>query len=195
MIPPQSKSLERLTSMIWRFLSNNKNLHVLNPSNRYYSPWPKNVLIQPSLARGLHVQDYESQLCANLAKWIFKLIDPRHLASWKSLPFYFFDDLFPGLGSSIFLANPIITKSFGTDPDRWLSYLNAWLHSGFSVSPPPKDFHCILNESLWFNRFIFDPDRNTRGRSFTKSIEVRLIKLGFTHVRDLLSTQLTDDKL
>jgi hypothetical protein len=123
MIPPQSKSLKRLTSMIWRFLSNNKNLDVLNPSNRYYSPWPKNVLIQPSLAGGLHVQDYESQLCATLAKWIFKLIDPRHLASWKSLPFYFFDDHFPGLGSSIFLANSIITESFGTDPDRWLSLL------------------------------------------------------------------------
>jgi hypothetical protein len=52
-----------------------------------------------------------------------------------------------------------------------------------------------LNESLWFNHFIFDTDRKTRGRSFTKSIEDRLIKLGFTHVRDLLSTQLTDDKL
>jgi hypothetical protein len=63
------------------------------------------------------------------------------------------------------------------------------------VSPPPKDFYCILNESLWFNRFILDPDRNTRGRSFTKSIVDKLIKLGFTHVRDLLSTQVTDDKL
>jgi hypothetical protein len=63
------------------------------------------------------------------------------------------------------------------------------------VSPPLKDFHCILNESLWFNRFIFYPDRNTRGRSFTISIEDKLIKLDFTHVRDLLSTQVTDDKL
>jgi hypothetical protein len=51
-------------------------------------------------------------LSATLAKWIFKLIDPRHLASWKSLPFYFFNDHCPGLGSSIFLAAPIITKSF-----------------------------------------------------------------------------------
>jgi hypothetical protein len=81
MIPPQSRSFKRMTSMIWRFLSTNKILDVLNPSNRYYSPWPKNVLIQPSLAGGFHVQDYESQLSATLAKWIFKLIDPRYLAS------------------------------------------------------------------------------------------------------------------
>jgi hypothetical protein len=71
--------------MIWRFLSNNKNLDALHPSNRHYSPWPKNVLIQPSLAGGLHVQDYESQLCATLAKWIFKLIDPRHLAQFLEI--------------------------------------------------------------------------------------------------------------
>jgi hypothetical protein len=74
--------------------------------------------------------------------------------------------------------------------------LRAWLlESGFTVSPPRKDFHCILNESLWFNRFIFGPDRNTRGRSFTISTEDRLIKLGFTHVHDFISTCVTDDKL
>jgi hypothetical protein len=66
-----------------------------------------------------------------------------------------------------------------------------WIHRVSST----KRFSLHLNESLWFNRFIFDPDRNTRGRSFTKSIEDKLIKLSFTHVRELLSTQFTDDKL
>jgi hypothetical protein len=128
-IPPKSKCLKRLSAMIWKFLFNNKNLDIQDPSNRYYAPWPKTVLIQPSLAGGLHAQDFESQLCATLAKWIFKLVDPRHLASWKSFPFHFFDELFPGQGCSIFIADPIIVRSFGADPDRWPAYVRAWLLS------------------------------------------------------------------
>jgi hypothetical protein len=88
-----------------------------------------------------------------------------------------------------------IIKSFGTDPDRSMAFILKclapfWIHR----LPSTKKFP-LHHESLWFNRFTFDPDRNTRGRSFTKSTEDKLIKLGFTYVRDLLSTQVIDDKL
>jgi hypothetical protein len=149
------------------------------------------------LSGGLNVQDYESQLVATLSKWIFKLIDPRHVASWKALPFHFLEMQFPGTGLSIFLVKPIIVEGLGKTTNRWVSFLIAWLRSGLIVAEPPKDYHCILNESLWFNRHaLLDPDRNSRGRSFVKSIENRLIKLGVTHVENLISSACqNEDKL
>lgn len=197
MIPPAPKCLKRLTSMLWRFLQRNAETDLTVVSNRYYSPWSKAFLAQPLVRGGLNVQHYELQLTATLAKWIFKLIDPRHIASWKAFPFYFFDKRFPGLGPSIFIADPIITKSFGCTDGRWFGFLRSWLLSGSHVSKPPKDYLCILNESLWFNRHMqVDPYRNKRGRSFCKSTEDRLIQFGFTHVSSLISsTQNDPDKL
>jgi hypothetical protein len=65
-------------------------------------------------------------LIATLAKWILKLIDPRHISSWNALPFHFLETHFPGFGDSIFLVDPIIIKSFDRKlNDRWLSYLQA----------------------------------------------------------------------
>jgi hypothetical protein len=63
---------------------------------------------------GLNAHDYEAQLTATLAKCIFNLTDPRHLASWKALPFYIFEERFPGMGLSIFSADSKITQNFGT---------------------------------------------------------------------------------
>jgi hypothetical protein len=74
MIPPKSKCLEKLTAMLWSFLQTNSNKEPGSSSNRYYLPWSKNLLIQPLQDGGLNAQDYEAQLTATLAKWIFKLI-------------------------------------------------------------------------------------------------------------------------
>jgi hypothetical protein len=67
--------------MLWSFLQTNSNKDPGNSSNRYYSPWSKNILIQLLQDGGLNAQDYEAQSIATLAKWIFKLIDPRHISS------------------------------------------------------------------------------------------------------------------
>jgi hypothetical protein len=75
MIPPKSKCLKRLTAMLWSFLQTNSNKDPGSSANRYYSPWSKNLLIQPLQDGGLNAQDYEAQLTSTLAKWIFKLID------------------------------------------------------------------------------------------------------------------------
>jgi hypothetical protein len=40
--------------------------------------------------------------------------------------------------------------------------LTGWFAPGISAAEPPLDFVCILNESLWFNRFI----RKENGQSF-----------------------------
>jgi hypothetical protein len=66
--------------------------------------------------------------------------------------------------------------------------LQAWLQSGVQVAAPPKDYHCILNESLWFNRHLSYPYANKNCRPFGKPIEDRLIRCGFTHICDLLSS-------
>lgn len=192
MIPPASKCLKKLTSMLWRFLQTNSNMDIAASTNRYYSPWAKGFLAQHVVRGGLNAQDYESQLMATLAKWIFKLIDPRHVASWKALPFYFFDVRFPGVGLSILSSDPIITKIFGNDSaGRWFGFLQAWLHSGLKVAEPPKDYHCIMNESLWFNRHMLYPNRNKHGRFLSKAVEDRLIRRGFTRVSDLISSTAT----
>jgi hypothetical protein len=58
-----------------------------------------------------------------------------------------------GLGSSLFIADNSV-PTLKSIPSRWKSYLTGWLAPGFSVAESPLDFDCILNESLWFNRFI-----------------------------------------
>lgn len=188
MIPPASKCLKTLTSMLWRFLQTNANMDLGAPSNRYYSPWSKAFLAQDAVSGGLNVQDYEAQLTATLAKWVFKLADPRHIASWKALPFQFFEERFPGMGLSLLSADPCIARNFGRNAGRWFGFLQAWLQSGLHVAEPPKDYHCILNESLWFNRHLLYPPKNKNGRPFGKCIEDKLIRCGFTRVSDLLSS-------
>jgi hypothetical protein len=56
-IPPSSKCLERLTSMLWRFVQTNSNLDLTKSSNRYYSPWSKAFLAQTLTQGGLNAQD------------------------------------------------------------------------------------------------------------------------------------------
>lgn len=195
MIPPAPKCLKRLTAMLWRFLQTNSSMDLAVPSNRFYSPWSKAFLAQSMVRGGLNVQDYETQLSATLAKWIFKLADPRHVASWKALPFYFFEERFPGMGLSILSADPIITKSFGNEAGRWCGFLRAWLQTGFEFSKPPKDYHCILNEPLWFNRHLYYSNQNKNGRPFGKPIEDKLIKCGFVRISDLLVNTSNPDNL
>jgi hypothetical protein len=109
------------------------------------------------------------------AKWIFELLDPRHISSWKSLPFHFLRNLVKGLGDSIFLVDPsILTYKISFSP-RWHAYLQAWFASGLAISPPPQDFECILNESIWFNRFLYLPSDTKRGRLLNKNLEEQLV--------------------
>jgi hypothetical protein len=189
MISPKCKCLTRLTAMLWSFLQTNSNKDPESSSNRHYSPWSKNLLIQPLQYGGLNAQNYEAQLTATLAKWIFKLIDPaRHVFSWKALPFHFLKTHFPDFGDAIFLVDPIIIKSFDRKQnDRWLSYLQAWLQSGLQIAPPPKDYRCILKEPIWFSRFLIAEERNKHGRFFNKDIECRLLNLEISHISDLVS--------
>jgi hypothetical protein len=67
--------------MLWKILQTNSNMDLTTPSNRYYSPWSRAFSAQKLMQGGLNVQDHEAQLTTMLAKWIFKLVDPRHLAS------------------------------------------------------------------------------------------------------------------
>jgi hypothetical protein len=122
-----------------------------------------------------------------LATWIFKLTDPRHLASWKALPFYFFEERFPGMGLSIFSANSKITQNFGTNAGRWFGFLQAWPQSGFTFAAPPTYYHCILNESIWFNCHLTYRNVNKNGCPFGKPIEDKLICCGFSRISNLLS--------
>jgi hypothetical protein len=110
------------------------------------------------------------------------------LASWKALPFYFFEERFPGMGLSIFSADSTITQNFGRNEGRWFGFLQTWLQSGFDFAAPPKDYHCILNASIWFNRHLTYLNVNKNGRPFGKPIEDKLIRCGFTHICDLLSS-------
>jgi hypothetical protein len=174
--------------MLWRFVQTNSNLDLTASSNRYYLPWSKAFLAQTLTQGGLNAQDYDAQLTATLAKWILKLTDPRHLASWKALPFYFFEDRFPGMGLSIFSAESTIIQIFGKNAGRWFGFLQAWLQSGFYFAAPPKDYQCILNESIWFNLHLTYLNVNKKGRPFGKPIEDKLIRCGFTHIFDLLSS-------
>lgn len=117
--------------MPWAFIQNNGILE--SESNRHYSAWSRATLFKPVLEGGLNTQDAEIQLKATHSKWIYELLDPRHIASWKSLPFYFFQKALPGFDGSILLADPSIVKTLSSSlPGRWSAYLEAWLSGGHS---------------------------------------------------------------
>jgi hypothetical protein len=153
-VPPDSEALKRFVALLWAYVQNNKALKA--DSNRHYSPWARKTLIQEPAKGGLNAQDFTSQLSAFHAKWIFKLLDPRHVASWKALRFHFLRSAIPGLGDSIFLLDPSCISCIQSYlPERWTAYLRAWFCSGLQVASPPIDYECILNEPIWFNRFLY----------------------------------------
>lgn len=189
MVPPSAKGLKRLTAMLWAYVQNNNLLDASGSSNVHYSAWPRRTLLQKFADGGLNAQDYEIQLQATHAKWIFNLLDPRHVSSWKSLPFYFLHNMIPGLGDSIFTVDSCVVSIVDTLPPRWAAYFASWLSSGLLVSPPPLDYECILNEPIWFNRFLYlNHNDSKRGRLLKKDVEISLIRRGFLHLSDLLST-------
>lgn len=147
MVPANQKGLKRLSALLWAYVQNNKVLDPNVKSNMHYSPWSRSTLVQQVSAGGLNAQNYEFQLRAIHSKWIFRLLDPRHVASWESLPFHFLRNMLPGLGDSVFLLDPTVTSNLPTSlPSRWLAYLDAWFSSGLRISPSPSDCECILNE-------------------------------------------------
>lgn len=180
MIPPNAKGLKRLTAMLWVYVQNNNLLDPLKSSNAHYSAWPRQTLLQSLEDGGLNAQDYAAQLQAIHAKWIFNLLDPRHVSSWKSLPFHFFHNMIPRLGDSIFLVDPCSISIVDALPARWAAYFAAWLSSGLCVRPPPLDFECILNEPIWFNRFLYLSHNAKRGRLLKKEVEISfMVEEGF----------------
>jgi hypothetical protein len=83
MVPPDGKGLKRFSTMLWAFIQNNGKLQT--DSNRHYSAWSGSTLIKPFIEGGLNAQDPELQMKATHSKWIFKLLDPRHIASLEIL--------------------------------------------------------------------------------------------------------------
>lgn len=135
MVPLDPTALKRFTAMLWAYVQNNR---TLDPSsNKHYSAWPRQTLVQSFKSGGLNAQDFEAQLTSLHAKWIFKLPDPRHVASWKLLSFHFLCNLVPALDDSIFLVDPSILR-FCTS--RWASYLQAWFDTGPLVAAPSPNF-------------------------------------------------------
>jgi hypothetical protein len=186
MIPPDGKGLKRFSTMLWAFIQNNGKLQA--DSNRHYSTWSRSTLIKPFIEGGLNAQEPELQMKATHSKWIFKLLDPRHIASWKSLPFHFFQTAIPGFDESIFLADPSIVESLSSSlSSRWSSYLEAWLSGTLKIGASPMEFHCILNEPILFNRFLYLLCNKTHGRILKSDLEVKLVKKGFLHLKDLYS--------
>jgi hypothetical protein len=99
MVAPNQKELKLFLPCFGHtFKTNNKVLDPLIESNVHYSPWSRTSLVQKVSAGGLNAQSYEFRLKAVYTRWIFKLLAPRHVASWKSLPFHFLRDVIPGLG-------------------------------------------------------------------------------------------------
>jgi hypothetical protein len=58
-VPPNTKSFKRFTSMLWAFVQNNANL---GDSNRHYSPWSRQTLVQQKSEGGLNAQDFDAHL-------------------------------------------------------------------------------------------------------------------------------------
>lgn len=152
-VPPQERFLSRISAMLWNFVQNNKAFEEECGSNKRFSRWQQQTLLQPFQAGGINMQDYEVQLQATHASWIFKLLNPCFSQKWKVLPRYFLTQ--SGLQDAIFISHPSVLKSYFPS-NRWALYLRAWLLSNLNVAQPPSDFECILNEALWYNRFILD---------------------------------------
>jgi hypothetical protein len=55
------------------------------------------------------------------------------------------------------------------------------------VAAPPLDFECILNEPIWFNRFLYFHTDTKRGLFLKKDTQNKLIRKGIMHLADLLS--------
>jgi hypothetical protein len=62
------------------------------------------------------------------------------------------------------------------------------------IAPPPENFECILNEPIWFNRFLYLKTDSVRGRILAKATEMTLIDKGFKHLSDLLSPSFDADR-
>lgn len=71
---------------------------------------------------------------------------------------------------------------------RWLAYLESWLTMGLTVSAPPLDFECILNEPIWFNRFLYLSSDVNCGRLLKAELERSLMSKGFMHLKDLCTS-------
>jgi hypothetical protein len=97
------------------------------------------------------------------------------------LPFHFLRNTVRGLGDSIFLVDPSILNQKYALSSRWQAYLAAWFASGLIVTAP-DDFECILNEPIWFNRFLYLSSDTKHGRYLNKSLEDQLIRRGLTHL-------------
>jgi hypothetical protein len=158
-IPPKPKVISQLKAILWNFVQNNKCFEEDATTNRYHSRWSSNTLRHTLLNGGLNAQQFDFQLAALRSKWIVQLIDPSIPASWKQLPYSNLMKI--GLGNSLFIADKSVL-TLKSIPSRWKSYLTGWFAPGFYVAEPPLDFDCILNESLWFNRFI----KKKNGQSF-----------------------------
>lgn len=68
MVPPNPKAKKRSSAMLWAYVQNNSFLQAANKSNRHYSAWPRETLIQSFASGGLNSQDLEAQLKAVHAK-------------------------------------------------------------------------------------------------------------------------------
>jgi hypothetical protein len=89
--------------MLWAFVQNNANL---GDSNRHYLPRLRQTLVQQKSEGGFNAQGLEAHLTVLHAMWIFRLLDPRHAASWKLLPIYFLHNSFIlGIDNSIFMMD------------------------------------------------------------------------------------------
>jgi hypothetical protein len=158
-IPPQPKAISKIKAVLWNFVQNNNCLEEDATNNHYLSRWSSNTLRQTLQNGGLNAQQFDFQLAALHSKWIVQLIDPSTKASWKALPYS--NLMENGLDNSLFIADKSVL-TLKSIPSRWKSYLTGWFAPGLSVAEPPMDFECLLNESLWFNRFI----RKENGQSF-----------------------------
>lgn len=59
---------------------------------------------------------------------------------------------------------------------------------GLTVSAPPLDFECILNEPIWFNRFLYLSSDVNCGRLLKAELERSLMSKGFMHLKDLCTS-------
>jgi hypothetical protein len=158
-IPPSPKVVSKINAILWNFIQNNSCLEEDATSNRYFARLSAQTLRQPEADGGLNAQKYDFQLAAIHSKWIFALIHPLTSSSWTDLPLNNLMQI--GLSRSLFVADKSIL-TLKSIPSRWRSYLAGWFAEGLCVAPPPQDFDCLLNEPLWFNRFI----KKVNGLSF-----------------------------